>query len=148
MFACCSQQKGDIVGVANFDDLLEIAQQIHSTGDQELLLKHADIESIPAQKRKEILATLEQWQGLNPDREIEKIEIQSPDEYDPDEMMPENWPEDFKEKFQPIVWSVKPDKYIVFYERPKRDIEGHRSRWVFGAFNRESLWYFSTGYYK
>jgi len=142
----CNQQKNIPTGIASFNDLLDIAVKIHATGDHELLFRHTDISNVPLKKQKEIKGVLENWKGMDSKMAIEKVESQSPEDYNPYELMPKDWPEDFKNQFKPMAWGVEPEKYIVIYVKPKKGNGGSIARWTFGTFQHNKLWYFSAGY--
>lgn len=148
LVTACSGQKHNPIGLESFNALIEVAKKVHTSGDQNLLFTHSDFSEVPKKKIEEIKKTLGSWNGMHPNMRLKSIEVIDPDRYDPYAFMPKDWDDDFKKMFKPAIWNIKPEKLIMFTEEPKDPEKGMKIRWIFGAFKKNNLWYFSTQYYE
>jgi len=150
----CSESKLSIperpIGTESFDELMEIAREVHRSGNKELYLKHVDTSGVPHGILSRSIKALESWTGIAPTMKVKSVSVVSLDDYDPNSGIPAQWPEELKEKFRvnkKELWNITPDKIIIIEEELKiKETElDHEARvqWAFATFSKKGKWFFA-----
>lgn len=147
-FVSCDDKRQAPVGVESLEELVTIAENVHSTGDHNVFLKHTDLSGIPNKKKEGIIETLRQGGGLSKNLTNDSVSVIEPSELNSHRQRPEWMDDEMRAAFDSaMIWNIKPDKIILFKNSSKSEAGTYSTYW-FGAFQRNELWYFAAQYNK
>ena len=150
--SCTNDLEKKPIGVASFNDILNISERIYKTGDADLFIKHADLsgmskETIESKAR----LFLEAWTDNSHKKwKLKEIEVVPFDQYDPNAYIHKELAEDVRSKLivnKDDLYNIQPTKIIFFREELKskeKDIDYQTSKALgFAVFENKGKWYFA-----
>ena len=127
------------VGLADWDAVMRVAEDMLQRGDAKALLAHTDTTGMPLGQRMKTEAALRSWQGIPKTLKLDNVEVVDPKDFKYHEGMSE----EMAKFLGTPKWSRPPEKMIVYRYS---GAEGASARWYFGVFQDHGNWYFSACY--
>lgn len=149
LIGACSKSPPPPKGIAQFDEVLSLAESFVLRGDADAIRKHTDFAGVPPDAAQKVRAMLDDWSGIPGNLKRTETQVMTFAEY---EIMrredKKDLPEDMRTALLSSVrWNVQPEKMIVFTFASKDPNDtSTRVRWSAGAYQTNGLWFFAASY--